>query len=152
MLTCHPMTEDEKFLICDWRYTGEYALYNTPSYEEELRKKTGFAHPGFIGYSFYDDGALVGFTCLWEEETSVMIGIGVAPEACGQGYGQQMLKMTCEISKKRFPANPLYLEVRTWNARAVACYAKAGFVIDGEPFTQKTGLGEGVFYRMVLNQ
>ena len=33
------MTEAEKHLISAWKYTGEYALYNTPPYEEDLKTK-----------------------------------------------------------------------------------------------------------------
>lgn len=152
MLTHHAMTEDEKYVIADWRYSGDYALYNTRPYEEDRQKGVGFAHPGFIGFSFYDRDALIGFTCLYEEDREIMIGIGVAPEYCGRGYGREMLETTCGLSETMFPGKPLYLEVRTWNARAVRCYEKAGFVIDGEPFTQRTGLGEGTFYRMMLNK
>lgn len=152
MLTHHAMTEDEKYVIADWRYSGDYALYNTRPYEEDRKKGVGFAHPGFIGFSFYDRDALIGFTCLYEEDREIMIGIGVAPEYCGRGYGREMLETTCGLSETMFPGKPLYLEVRTWNARAVRCYEKAGFVIDGEPFTQRTGLGEGTFYRMMLNK
>ncbi len=152
MLTHHAMTEDEKYLIADWRYTGDYALYNTRPYEEDRKKGVSFAHPGFIGFSFYDRDALIGFTCLYEEDREIMIGIGVAPEYCCRGYGREMLETTCGLSETMFPGKPLYLEVRTWNARAVRCYEKAGFVIDGEPFTQRTGLGEGTFYRMMLNK
>ena len=152
MLTHHAMTEDEKYVIADWRYTGDYALYNTRPYEEDRKKGVGFAHPGFIGFSFYERDALIGFTCLYEEDREIMIGIGVAPEYCGRGYGREMLETTCGLSETMFPGKPLYLEVRTWNARAVRCYEKAGFVIDGEPFTQRTGLGEGTFYRMMLNK
>jgi len=43
------------------------------------------------------------------------------------------------------------IEVRTWNSRAVKCYEKAGFIIDGEPIKQTTSIGEGVFYRMVAH-
>ena len=152
MLTHHAMTEDEKYVIADWCYSGDYALYNTRPYEEDRKKGVGFAHPGFIGFSFYDRDALIGFTCLYEEDREIMIGIGVAPEYCGRGYGREMLETTCGLSETMFPGKPLYLEVRTWNARAVRCYEKAGFVIDGEPFTQRTGLGEGTFYRMMLNK
>ena len=152
MLTHHAMTEDEKYVIADWRYSGDYALYNTRPYEEDRKKGVGFAQPGFIGFSFYDRDALIGFTCLYEEDREIMIGIGVAPEYCGRGYGREMLETTCGLSETMFPGKPLYLEVRTWNARAVRCYEKAGFVIDGEPFTQRTGLGEGTFYRMMLNK
>ena len=151
MLTHHPMTEAEKHLISAWKYTGEYALYNTPPYEEDLKTRTGFAHPDFVGFTFFDGRNLIGFTCLYEEERAVMVGIGIAPEHCGKGYGPEMLRITQRISQQMYPQKPLYLEVRTWNTRAVRCYEKAGYVITGEPFKQTTGLGEGTFYRMVFS-
>ena len=43
MLRFHPMTEDEKYQIAAWQYTGEYALYNMSPYEEDLTAKSGFA-------------------------------------------------------------------------------------------------------------
>lgn len=53
-----------------------------------------------------------------------------------------------QLSKTRCHDKPLYLEVRTWNIRAVKCYEKAGFQIEGEPFELTTGIGTGMFYRM----
>ena len=152
MLRFHPMTEDEKYQIAAWQYTGEYALYNMPPYEEDLKAKSGFASPAFVGFSFYDGEKLVGFTTLYEEEQEVMVGIGVVPAFCSRGYGQEMIRITCDVSGKLYPNKALYLEVRSWNARAIRCYEKAGFTIDGEAFTQTTGLGEGVFYRMVKTE
>ena len=35
-----------------------------------------------------------------------------------------MLLITYEISKKLYPNKPLYMEIRTWNIRAVKCYQK----------------------------
>ena len=89
------------------------------------------------------------FVNLYEEKTEIFFGIGVNPDCCSEGYGQQMTKTACEISKELFGTKPLYLEVRTWNKRAVSCYQKAGFVIKGEPIRQTTSAGEGVFYHMV---
>lgn len=43
----------------------------------------------------------------------------------------------------------MYLEVRTWNTRAVRCYEKAGFRVVGEPVKRVTLSGEGTFYHMV---
>ena len=56
-----------------------------------------------------------------------------------------MTETACALSRRLFPGKPLYLEVRTWNTRAVRCYQKAGFRIDGEPIRQTTSLGEGLF-------
>ncbi len=109
----------------------------------------GFANPKNNFYSFFDHDTLVGFINLYEEPTEVFFGIGVRPDACGRGYGQQMTKAACDLSGRLFPGKPLYLEVRTWNARAVRCYEKAGFRITGEPIRQTTSVGDGVFYHMV---
>lgn len=62
-----------------------------------------------------------------------------------------MTKIAREISNELFPGKPMYLEVRTWNERAIKCYEKAGFHIEGEPIKQTTPLGEGVFYHMVTD-
>ncbi len=150
MLACHPTTEEEKILITEWKYEGEYSVYNAEPYEEQKKKGFGFANPQNHFYSFYDEKKLIGFINLYEEKTEVFFGIGVKPEECGKGYGSQMTETACKISRRLFPGKPLYLEVRTWNQRAVRCYEKAGFHIAGEPIRQTTSAGEGVFYHMIL--
>ena len=95
--------EDEKYKISAREYGGEYALYNMPPYEDELERNIGFAHPEFHGYTFFEDDTLIEFTNLDPEEAGVMIGIGVAPEHCGKGYGQAMLQTTCALSEQLFP-------------------------------------------------
>ena len=149
MLTCHEMTEEEKYGICQWKCSGEYAIYDGMPYEEQKKRGFGFANPQNRLYAFHDGTKLVGFINLFEEEKEVFFGIGVSPEECGRGYGQQMTQKACEISQRLFPGKPMYLEVRTWNTRAVKCYEKAGFCIQGEPIRQATPIGEGVFYHMV---
>ncbi len=149
MLACHPTTEEEKILITEWKYEGEYSVYNAEPYEEQKKKGFGFANPQNHFYSFYDEKKLIGFINLYEEKTEVFFGIGVKPEECGKGYGSQMTETACKISRALFPGKPLYLEVRTWNQRAVRCYEKAGFHIVGEPIRQTTSAGEGVFYHMI---
>lgn len=151
MLISHTLTETEKKIICDWKYEGEYELYNMPSYEEMHKKQAGFCNPKNESKfkAYYDENVFVGFTNAHEEETEVFIGIGVSPDCCSKGYGQKMLRMLCEECKMKYPSKPLYLEVRTWNKRAVTCYEKAGFVISGEAYELETGLGKGMFYKMV---
>lgn len=149
MLTYHKTTEEEKYLIADWKYCGDYVIYNNQPYEEQKKSKSGFANPKNNFYSFYEKTALIGFINLHEEKTEVFFGIGVNPDACNKGYGKQMIQIACEISKSLFGEKPLYLEVRTWNKRAIRCYEKAGFHIEGEDFRKITPVGEGVFYRMV---
>ncbi len=148
MLTYHRTTESEKYEIAAWNYEGDYAIYNLTPYEEQKKKHSGLANEKNLFYSFYDDKTLVGFINLYEEETEVFFGIGVKPECCCKGYGQEMAKTARKLSAQLFPEKGLYLEVRTWNKRAVRCYEKSGFHIAGAPIVQTTGAGEWEFYRM----
>lgn len=145
------LSEQEKMEICSWKYDKEYEIYNLPSYEEMKEKGLGFMNPKsekhYRGY--IDDEVLVGFTNILEEEHEVFIGIGVNPKLCNKGYGQLILNESYKLSKQLYPNKPLYLEVRTWNKRAINCYKKAGFKIVGDPFEMKTGIGLGTFYRMI---
>lgn len=145
------LTEEDKRQICEWKYEGDYAMYNLPSFEEMKSRQMGFLNPAREKnyLAFLDEAVLVGFVNILEEDTEVFIGIGVNPALCGRHYGRRILQVAYEISKERNQKKPLYLEVRTWNTRAVKCYESAGFSIDGEPFELTTGIGVGTFYRMV---
>lgn len=151
MITYHVMTESEKEAVAAWNYTGDYEIYNMPSYQEQKDKGMAFGNPlcdkNF--YAYYDEKQLIGFTNILEEPKEIFIGIGVAPHLCGCGYGQKILRIAHEISKTLYPSKPLYLEVRAWNQRAIHCYEKAGFAIDGAAFEQETMLGTGQFLRMI---
>lgn len=145
------LTDQDKRQICSWKYKGDYSIYDLPSYEEMKERQMAFLNPArqknFL--AFLDGDVLVGFVNIMEENTEVFIGIGVNPTLCGKQYGRRMLQKAYDISRNRYPNKPLYLEVRTWNTRAVRCYENAGFQIDGEPFEQATGIGAGTFYRMI---
>lgn len=145
------LAEDDKKEICSWKYEGDYEIYNLPSYEEMKNKKFGFMNPKYEQNfrTHYYNNLLVGFTNILEEEKEVFIGIGVNPGLCGKGYGKIILNEAYAISKRLYPDKPLYLEVRTWNKRAINCYLKAGFKIDGEPYQLETAIGVGIFYRMI---
>ena len=151
MLTFHNTTEEEKYSICEGQYDGEYAIYNNLPYEEQIKTHRGFANGKNNFYSFYDDTQLVGYINLFDDETTVIFGIGVHPAYCNQGYGQEICKKAFELSKQLYPEKPVSLEVRTWNMRAVRCYQKAGFHIIGEPIKKTTPIGEGLFFRMEAN-
>lgn len=87
-LNNHILTDAEKREICSWKYSGEYEIYNLPSYEIMQAKLIGFLNPAREqNYrAFYDGDCLVGFVNIKEEETEVFVGIGVKPELCSRGY------------------------------------------------------------------
>ena len=146
-ITHHSLTEAHKREICSWKYPEPYDAYNLPPFETMQEKQSGFMNPAkeknYHGFSI--SGTLVGYANISKKSDGIFIGIGVHPDYCNQGVGRQILQMISDLC----PGQPLYLEVRTWNQRAIRCYQHAGFHIDGEPFEQITGMGKGTFYRMI---
>lgn len=145
------LTKTDKKEICSWKYDGEYAIYNLPSYDEMKKLQSGFMNPEKENNYrvFLTDNQVIGYINLMEKETEVFIGIGVHPEFCGQGYGKKILHESIIISKELYPDKTLCLEVRTWNKRAIKCYQSVGFIIDGNAFERTTKIGKGEFFRMV---
>ena len=149
-LEYHVITTDEIHEVIDWKYEEDYAIYNLPAYEVMEKQNIGLANleKRKNYYSFYDEDILVGFINLHEESNAVFLGIGVNPSELNKKYGQRILKQAIAISKKLYNDKPIYLEVRTWNKRAINSYKKAGFeVLD--TITLTTNIGKGEFYRMV---
>ena len=145
------LTEDDKQQLCSWKYAGEYGIYNLPSYGVMKEQHMGFMNPSNEKnyFAFLDEDVMVGFVNILEKDTEVFIGIGVNPALCGKHYGRRILEEAYHISKRLYPEKPLYLEVRTWNMRAVMCYKNAGFHIDGGQYELTTSIGTGKFFRMV---
>lgn len=149
MLQYHRTTEKEKYMISEWKYEEPYSIYSNIPYMEQMKNHRGFANRQNNYYSYYDGEKLVGYINLKETESNIFLGVGVHPQYCGKGYGQQIVKMACELSHKQYPARKVAIEVRSWNIRAIKCYEKAGFTISGSPIVRTTPIGKGEFYYMV---
>lgn len=99
------LTEDDKRQICSWKYTGEYKIYNLPSYDVMKMQQQGFMDPEHEKnyFAFLDCDVLVGFVNILEKDTEVFIGVGVKPVLCGKHYGRRILEETYHISKWLYP-------------------------------------------------
>lgn len=149
-VTFHPITQQEKQLICSWRYPAPYHIYNLPDAENYKAAGAGFYNTDKEKnyYTYYTDDTFIGYTNFSEKDSYILIGIGLRPEYCGKGYGKAVLKTACELCKDLFPDRAPALQVRSWNKRAIRCYEKAGFVIDEKPYNITTPLGPGEFVKM----
>lgn len=150
MLTYHQITDSEKKIICGWNYPEDFAVYNLHPYEQMKQEKKGFFDPEREKnyYTFYEEKTLIGYTNITEGEHGICIGIGIEPELCGMRYGQKILNLVSSIVLQNYPQKSEYLEVRTWNRRAIRCYLRAGFQIEGPAFEKQTPDGSDFFYRM----
>lgn len=143
-------TEEHVIEITNWKYEGEYSIYNLPSWNEIKKNNLSLAkedkRKNFI--SFIDDNKeLIGFINLLDKGSSVFFGIGIKPDYCGMGIGKEIISLGLEECRNKYSTKPVVLEVRTWNKRAVKCYESQGFKIV-ETKIQKTYLGDGEFFVM----
>lgn len=149
-LTAHKLSEEQAKEISNWKYTGEYSIYNLPSWDRMIQENYSLTdnvkRKRYIGY-INEDEELVGFVNLLDEGDTVFFGIGIKPKYCNKGIGKVITKMALIESQNRFPNKPVILEVRTWNKRAVNCYKSQGFEIV-EIKQQQTYIGFGEFYIM----
>lgn len=148
-LTGRPMTDAAVRDISTWTYGGAYALYDESSYEEKAASGSSLLDPEKRQQftCFYLGDVLAGYIRLRDEGERVAFGIGLRPDLCGRGYGQQITRQAVALSREAYPGKPLRLEVRSWNGRAIRCYEKAGFRKTGER-DLVTPLGPGHFVVM----
>ena len=44
MLKYHRITEEEKYIVSNWKYNGDYSIYNSLPYEEQKKLGIGLAN------------------------------------------------------------------------------------------------------------
>ncbi len=145
------MTEKAAKQICGWQYEPPYTVYNYLNYEDAVKTQAAIAKAenaeNYI--CFWDDNTLVAYTSVMLKGDKVFIGIGISPRFCSQGSGAWFLNETILKAQKRYPDKQIWVQVRSWNERAIKCYLKSGFAekyreVISDRFNQKT---EFVFMR-----
>ena len=129
------LTEHQAKQICGWQYFGEYDVYNLPPWNEMVNTNWGLADEYKRKNEFKSvslNGVFIGFFRLQCRENKLYLGLGLAPEYCGKGYGSELIKIVKNHARNYFPKNNLYLDVRKFNIRAIKSYLKSGFRIEGE--------------------
>ena len=145
-LTYRKMTDEDVKEICDWHYEGKYHVYDMPSFELMAYYQVGLMDPKERDnyYVYFDGNQFIGFTSVEMRKNKLYVAIDVHPDFLNQGYGQEMLYLIDEL----YDYESLYLEVRTWNDRARACYEKAGFEIVGKPYLRIIENKPVIFHEM----
>lgn len=137
--------------VCSWKYEPLYSAYNYMTYEEAIENQAAIIKTENANsyLCFWNDKMLVAYTSIIPKDERVFIGIGMAPQFCGQGLGNVYLNKTVLEAQKRYPDKEIWVLVRSWNERAIKCYCKCGFVekyrdIISDRFNQNT---EFIFMR-----
>lgn len=148
------LTEDMAKEICTWKYEGEYSVYNFSDWEEVVKSGWSLSvkeerESEFIGIC--KDNELYAYGRIHIENGICILGVGLKPSLCGQGYGKNIMKVLIEESKLRYPDVKIALEVRAFNQRAIKCYESIGFEIKYKHI-RSMDTGEAEFYYMEYMQ
>ena len=125
------MKEEYARQIVKWNYEKEYSIYNLPSYEK--CKELGYGitkeeqQNNYLVYLI--DNEVVFYLNMKPTNGKIFVGFGLKPKYCGQGYGNFFLKDGISEIRKKYPHSILFLEVRSWNKRAIKAYEKIGFKV-----------------------
>lgn len=125
------LTEEDAKLLCSWKYEGEYSVYNVP-WEEAVKNHWSVADAEIRKSDFRavtdETGEFLGFFRMTERKGGgVEIGLGMKPEYCGRGIGKDFVGVLTRYVLTNKPGALPFLEVRTFNVRAVKCYEKCGY-------------------------
>ena len=140
--------------IVEWKYEGDYADYNMPSYEECLDKKYGITREDRKdNYTVYLLGDEVVFYSNIKimDNNKIYFGVGLKPEYCGKGCGSYFLNDCIKDIKNKYPCYTVFLEVRSWNKRAIKAYEKVGFKVTNIVVSKDRLGNDTEFTEMELN-
>lgn len=116
--------------IVEWKYEGDYAVYNMPPWEEcvklnwtlvsEERRKNQY-------FAVLKNGEFLGFFHIMERVDMVELGVGIKPELCGQHNGGMLMELALAKIEEKYQSVLVQLKVRPFNTRAIKCYENVGF-------------------------
>jgi RimJ/RimL family protein N-acetyltransferase len=111
------------------------AIAPAPSSKYKECMKT-FAEGSALWFSLVhkDSLSFIGFCCinlLEAKNRDARLGITIASEFWGKGYGTEVMHFTVNHAFKYFGLQRISLDVTEGNARARAVYAKLGFKVEG---------------------
>ena len=133
-----------------WRYDGEYAVYNFPSWDECAARGwsiTDAVKRENAYFSVRYAGEFLGFFHIMDRASHVELGVGMKPELCGQGRGRMLMALALAKILETRGCTTVKLAVRTFNTRAVRCYERAGFTIIDTRY-EALGTAPGEMYIM----
>lgn len=146
------LIEEHAKEISQWRYEEPYSVYNYIDWNTMFTLGWGITQKEKREKEFLavvnERKELFGYIRLVEKRDGIIIGIGLRPDLCGKGIGQQVMMLLKEERMKRYGNKKIILEVRSFNSRAINCYKKVGFT-ETDRYIRNTPKGEAEFIKMI---
>lgn len=129
-----PMTEAYAEEMASWKYGGEYSFYdrNGETYYPEGEAFACLNEAGeLVGhFHFGKDARIPTVEENVYQEGYLDIGLGLRPELCGKGLGEEFVRLGMEFGRQTFSKQRLRLSVANFNERAVKVYERCGFSVE----------------------
>lgn len=133
----------------NWKYPGEYSFYDMTEDIEDYEEIVSSEKRADNYFEVEKDGQLFGFFCIQPMEDrldEVEIGLGIKPEFTGQGMGPAFVEEIIRYIKQNTTAHTVWLDVVTFNERAIKAYKKVGF----QPIKEVKQCSNGGEYTFLL--
>lgn len=132
-----PLNEADAEQVIAWRYAPPYEVYNLSPADRAV-----LLDPRNAYFAADDeDGQLIGFCCFgpearvpggsYGEDTGLDIGVGLRPDATGQGLGPKLIRNALDLGRRIYGAHRFGVTVAAFNERAVRAAQRAGFTRTG---------------------
>ncbi len=116
--------------ICSWQYPEPYDVYNYMSFDEALKSSSPLLkEENKDNYlCFWENETLTAYINIHKRDNEIFLGIGLSPNCCGKSLGKTYLKQGIEKAESSYPDSEIWVQVRSWNVRAIKCYEACGFI------------------------
>lgn len=115
--------------ICSWQYEPPYDVYNYMSFDEAVKNDSPLLKrenkDNYI--CFWKNDTLIAYLNIYKSEDKIFLGIGISPDFCSKSLGKVYLKKGIEVACERYLNSDIWVQVRSWNIRAIKCYESCGF-------------------------
>lgn len=135
-----PLLESDAKDICQWKYEGDFEVYNYPDWEECIKMQIAFTDEEKRRKQYYKvnkSGERLGYFCLEEIDNAIELSVGIAPDKCSGGNGDMLINLALAKISELYSGKKIMLTVRPFNKRALRVYEKAGFKIVKEYFEDR---------------
>ncbi|GIM46480.1 N-acetyltransferase [Collibacillus ludicampi] len=139
MFVCREAEWKDCNMILDWRNDPVTRINSLDSREisqeeHEAWFRRSLSLPDRILFIIEKDHVAIGVLRFDQiDEKRMEVSIHLAPEARNRGYGQNILKMSCELARTCRPQiQTLVAKIKKENLLSIKSFTKAGFRIENE--------------------
>ena len=134
------------------RWLGTRYPWSRATASEKIRESTFGPQSCVFGIYALSDGRPIGWLGLRGdgiENRSASLGIALGDKDCWDGgYGTDAMRVGCRFGFEMMNLHRIRLDVYPENERAIHCYEKVGFVIEGR--TRDAMFKHGAYHDLIL--